>query len=151
MLSIRWAEWIMGVATLLAPFGTYFYSLRNSTITVSVQAILWGAMPEESGNTGSLILDLYIIVGRGLFYGIFNIWFGIEVIRYYKDYTRRGMVIVSGLLSLVYPLVLAIISWPWIRSATTFVYIGPIPIQLVVGILLMKHFGEARLREPWSD
>ena len=150
--SIKWAKWIMVITTLLAPSGVYFFSLRNdSIITVSIHAILWGIMPEQSSSSGSIIFGSYIIVGRGLFYGIFNIWFGFEVLRYFKDYNRKRTAILAGVLTIAYPLALAIISWPWIRFSETFVYMGPIPIQLVIGLLLMKYFGEPEIREPWSD
>lgn len=141
----------MGITTLLAPFGVYAFSVRNSILTVSLHAILWGIMPEDFVYNGSILFDMYIIIGRGVFYGIFNIWFGIEVIRYFNDYTRRRMAILSGILSLIYPFAMVIISWPWLHTSTTFEYLGPIPIQFVVGLLLMKYFGEPKLREPWSD
>jgi len=141
----------MAITTLFAPFGVYAFSVRNSILTVSMHAVLWGIMPGESGNTGSTLFDMYIIIGRGLFYGIFNIWFGIEVIRYFNDYTRRRMAIQSGIISLLYPFAMVIISWPWLQHSTTFEYLGPIPIQFIVGLLLMKYFGEQKPLEPWSD
>ncbi len=150
-VGTKWAKWIMTITTLFAPSGVYFFSLRNSNITVSIHAILWGIMPEQSSSSGSIILDSYIIVGRGLVVGVFNIWFGFEVIRYFNDYTRKRRAILAGVLSIAYPLVLAIVSWPWIRFSESFVYLGPIPIQLLIGLLLMKYFGEPILREPWSD
>ena len=113
-VSTKWAKWVMVITTLLAPSGVYFFSLRNSNITVSIHAILWGIMPEGS-LSGSIILDSYIIVGRGLFVGIFNSWFGFEVIRYSNNYTRKRTAILARVLSIAYPLVLAVVSWPWIR------------------------------------
>ncbi len=151
MINDLWAKWIMVITTLFAPFGVYFFSLRNSILTVSMHAILWGIMPEVYAYNGSILFYMYIIIGRGLFYGIFNIWFGIEVIRYFNDYTRRRMAIRSGILSLLYPSVMAIISSPWLLHSTTFEYVGPILIQFVVGPLLMKYFGEQKPLEPWSD
>ncbi|MCJ7817280.1 MAG: hypothetical protein MUP60_00355 [Candidatus Thorarchaeota archaeon] len=47
----KWAKWIMVIVTLFAPFGVYFFSLRNSIASVSIHAILWGIMPEESGSS----------------------------------------------------------------------------------------------------
>jgi hypothetical protein len=149
-VSTKWAKMIMIITTLFAPSGVYFFSLRNSNITVSIHALLWGIMPEQS-SSGSFIFGSYIIVGRGLFYGIFNIWFGLEVIRYFNDYTRKRTAIIAGVLTIAYPLVMAIIAWPWIQYADSFVYMGPIPVQLVIGLLLMKYFGEPKLHEPWSD
>ena len=151
MTGKRLAKLIMGITTLFAPFGVYAFSVRNSILTVSMHAVLWGFMPEQVGNTGSILFDMYIIIGRGLFYGIFNIWFGIEVIRYFDDYTRRRMAIRSGILSLLYPFAMVIISLPWLLHSTTFEYLGPIPIQFIVGLLLMKYFGEHKPSEPWSD
>ena len=149
-VGTKWAKWTMVVVTLFAPFGVYFFSLSESTISVSIHAILWGIMPEV-GASGSFFVDSYLIVGRGLFYGIFNIWFGFEVIRYINDYSRKRAAIIAGVLSLVYPLVMAITSWGWIVHSESFVYIGPIPLQFVIGLLIMKYFGEPKLHEPWSE
>lgn len=143
--SAKLTKWVMVITTLFAPFGVYFFSIRNSNITVSVHAILWSIMPENSG-----LNEIFIVVMR-LSYGIFNIWFGFAVIRYFDDYTRKRTAIIAGVLSIVYPLVLAIISWPWIIQSETLVYMGPIPIQLIIGLLIMKYFGEPKLQEPWSD
>ncbi|MFW9843182.1 MAG: hypothetical protein ACFFEV_01270 [Candidatus Thorarchaeota archaeon] len=145
----NWARLIMVITTLVAPFGVYFFSLSNSSISVSIHAILWGLMPEESGPSGSFIFDLYIIIGRGLFYGLFNIWFGFEVIRYFNNYTRRRAVIISGILSIVYPFVLTVVAWPWIIQSESFVYLGPIPIQLIIGFLLMYFLHPEEPTDPW--
>jgi len=72
MEGAKWAKWIMVLTTLFAPFGVYFQSLSESIITVSVHAILWGTLPDYNAS-GSIISDSYLIIGRGLFYGIFNI------------------------------------------------------------------------------
>jgi hypothetical protein len=151
MTSDRLAKWIMVLTTLLAPFGVYPFSVRRDVLTVSMHALLWGIMPEEFGYHGSIVFYMYVIIGRGLFYGIINIWFGIEVIRYFNDYTRRRMAIRAGILSLIYPFAMVIISWDWLQYSTTFEYLGPIPIQFVVGFLLMKYFGEQEPIELWSD
>ncbi|TFH05474.1 MAG: hypothetical protein E4H14_12670 [Candidatus Thorarchaeota archaeon] len=141
----KWAKWVIIITTLLAPSGVYFFSLQNENITVSVHAILWSIMPEHSG-----LSEIVIIVMR-LSYGIFNIWFGIAVIRTFEDYTRKRTAIIAGVFSMAYPLVLAIISWPWIIQSESLVYMGPIPIQLIIGLLIMKYFGEPEIHEPWSD
>ncbi len=151
MPSDRLPKWIMAVTTLFAPFGVYAFSVRNDVLTVSMHAMLWGIMPDVFANHDSILYDMYSIIGRGVFYGIFNIWFGIEIIRYFNDYTRRRMAILAGIISLIYPFAMVIISWPWLQHSTTFEYLGPIPIQFVVGLLLMKYFGEQKPLEPWSD
>jgi len=151
MIDAKWAKWIMAITTLIAPFGVYPFSVRNDVLVVSMHAMLWGIMPDVFANHDSILLDMYTIIGRGLFYGIFNIWFGIEVIRYFNDYTRRRMAIRLGILSLIYPFAMVIISWPWLQYSTTFEYLGPIPIQFAVGFLLMKFFGEKESLELWND
>jgi len=147
----KWAKPIMVFVTLFAPFGVYFHSVRNFTVEVSVHAIIWGTWPDFNFSVSTIIFDYFIVFGIGLYYGIFNIWFGFEVIRYVKNRTRKRAAIIAGVLSIVYPLALAIMSLPWIRSSNTFVYIGPIPIQFVIGLLLMKYFSEPEIHEPWSD
>ena len=139
---------IMGVATLLAPFGVYFFS-GGDPISVSIHAILWGIMPEGTGIGGVSFLN-YIVVGRGLFYGVFNIWFGIEVVRHFSDSTRRRAATIAGVLSLLYPVIWAIIALPWL-IAGSLVYLGPIPIQLIVGLIVMRYTGQPEIISAWDD
>ena len=151
MEGAKWAKPIMVFVTLFAPFGVYFHSVRNFTVDVSVHAIIWGTRPDLNYMVSTILFDYFFTFVWGLFYGIFNIWFGFEVIRYVKNHTRKRAAIIAGILSIAYPLALAIISWGWIINSDTFVYIGPIPIQFVIGLLLMRFFGEPKLAEPWSD
>ncbi|MHA2153503.1 MAG: hypothetical protein ACXAAQ_16135 [Candidatus Thorarchaeota archaeon] len=146
----RIASIIIILTTLLAPFGVYFFSLNGSVITVSIHSLLWGIMPGNS-SFESLLRDSYLIIGRGLFYGIFNIWFGIAVIRYFKDNSRRTMVLMSALLSIIFPFFLAVLSLPWLSYSTTQVYLGPIPIQLITGLILMRIGRQSESIQPWSD
>lgn len=149
--SPKWAKPLMVFATLFVPFGVYFQGIHNYSMSVSIHAILWGTLPEFNVSEQAIIGNLLIILARSLFYGIFNIWFGIEVIRYFNNYTRKRAAIVAGALSIVYPIALVIVSWPLILFANSRVYVGPIPIQFVIGLLLMKYFGESKLHEPWSE
>ena len=151
MSSDRLAKLIIGITTLFAPFGVYPFSVRNDVLIVSMHAMLWGIMPDVFANQNSIFLDIYTIIGRGLFYGIFNIWFGIEVIRYINDNTRRRLAICSGILSLIYPFAIVAISWPWLQYSTTIEYLGPIPLQFVIGLLLMRYFRKQEPLGPWSD
>ena len=149
------AKIIMIVTTLVAPSGIYFWSVHSINehvryIEVSIHAIIWGIMPEGASGAGFTILDPYVTV-RGIFYGIFNIWFCIEVIRFSKDYTRRKAVFVSGAFSLLQPTIWTIIALSFFFQYVTFTYVGPIPIQQVVGFVLMKFSGAPEPTTPWSE
>jgi hypothetical protein len=146
---------IMIVTTLVAPSGIYFWSVQGihedvRYIKVSIHAIIWGIMPEGASGAGITFLDPYV-TARGIFYGIFNIWFCIEVIRFSKDYTRRNAVFVSGAFSLLQPTIWAIYALSFFFQYAAFTYVGPIPIQQVVGFVLMKLSGAPEPKSPWSE
>ena len=135
---------------LFAPFGVYFWSIHNDVITVSIHAIFWGIMPEGASGAGFTLLDPYV-VARSVFYGIFNICFCMEVIKFNDDHTRRRAALISGALSLVYPFFWAILALPFFLQLATFVYMGPIPIQQAIGFALMKLSGAHEPESPWSE
>jgi hypothetical protein len=141
---------IVGLVTVFIPYAAIPFSVRNGQMTVSIHALVWGIMPE--GIYFSSWINLYyILLGRGLVYGIFNIWFGIEVIRYIQNKDSKNAVFLSGLLTILYPLLWIYYSYPWLQNAVSFVYAGPIPIQLVAGYLLMRYGREPEIAAPWDD
>jgi hypothetical protein len=149
------AKIIMIVITLIVPSGIYFWSVHGlhedvRYIEVSIHAIIWGIMPEGASGAGISFLDPYV-TARGIFYGIFNIWFCIEVIRFSNDYTRRKAVFVSGLLSILYPFFWTILALPFFLQYAAFTYVGPIPIQQAIGFALMKLSGVSEPKSPWSE
>ena len=149
------ANIIMIVTTLLAPSGVYFWSVQGIReevryIKVSIHAIVWGIMPEGASGAGFTILDSYVTI-RGVFFGIFNILFCVEVIRFSRDYTRRKAALVSCAFSFLQPILWAIIALSFFFEYATFAYVGPIPIQQVIGLAIMKLSGAPEPKSPWSE
>ncbi len=140
----------MGIVTVFVPFGVYPYAISNGSLTVSIHALLWGIMPEDY-TFSSPFSAIYILLGRGLFYGFLNLWFGIEVIRYSSNHGRRSAALFSGVLSLLYPVLMVILFLPWLNNANSLMYVGPIPIQFAIGLLLMRYSGEHEMSTVWDE
>ena len=136
-LGSIWVKVIMGIVTLAVPFGVYPYAIGNGVLTVTVNALIWVRYPD-----GSFYIPIYYLLQRGLLYGIFNLWFGLEVILNASN--RRIAVLLSGALSLLFPFLVVASFITWIGDADVQTYLGPIPIQLAIGLLLMRFSGERR-------
>lgn len=143
---------IMATVTLLVPYAILFWFLMGTEAVggVGIYAILWAIFPYHAHDNIVLwILDSRVIFGGAIF-GIFNILFGAEVVRYCKGTTARKWLILSGILTLVIPLYQAIIFFPYLARTGHAQYIGPIPIQLVVGLFIAKRYAPKTSDTPWE-
>ena len=146
------ASIIMALMTLVAPYTVflngYTFSDGQSSMSTTIYALFWGLYPPETGMGGLQVLTFFTLTA-GLSLGFFNIIFAIQVIRYVRGETGRKSTLVAGVLTLVLPIISLIIALPFMLSSEIFVYIGPIPIQLVTGLLLMHFAGPKEITSPW--
>jgi len=64
--------------------------------------------------------------------------FAYLVIRYLEGRSSKTSVYITGVLSIIIPLVLGILSMSALLDRGFMVYGGPIPIQLIIGLLLVE-------------
>ena len=83
-------------------------------------------------------------------YGFFNILFAVLVIRHIQNKTSMKKTIIAGLLTLAIPLYQTFLFLPYLLTIGPY-YIGPIPIQLIVGILIARKYSPKPVDAPWSD
>ncbi|MHA1907583.1 MAG: hypothetical protein ACW98Y_09845 [Candidatus Thorarchaeota archaeon] len=127
-------------------------------VHVTLLAVTWIYLPPywdmNSGAFGVMGGGLHILNPSAtllsLIMTIFNILFAIQVIRFCKNESSRRAALVPGVLSLVLPLLMAWQAYSmyvieFMLGTGIFVYIGPVPIQLIVGIFFMRFAG------PWKD
>ena len=150
----KWAELIMVLATLVPPFMTIFYGLDGRGIYVAVTALFWAIFPPVAPANGLApasgfqILDGNWLQGS-LPLGFFNIVFAFQVIRYIRGRSGKWKTLAAGATTLVVPIISFIFYLRYMIMNDYFVYIGPIPIQLVIGLLLMRSLGPKEPTKPW--
>lgn len=74
----------------------------------------------------------------GILLGVFNILFAFQIVQYAREEVGKTSVLIFGCLTLVMPLILLVVALPHMITYSQFVYIGPIPIQLLIGLVLMS-------------
>ena len=144
-LGSNWVKVIMIIVTLIVPFGVYPYSIGNGVLRVSIHALVWVILPD-----GGFYIPIYILLERW-FYGIFNIWFCVEVILSASNRDHRIPALFSGALSLVFPFLIGASFIPWMSDAHTLTYVGPIPFQFAIGLLMMRFGCERKLTNAINE
>ena len=73
--------------------------------------------------------------------------FAVQVYRLIDQKTSFNLVLLSGILTLVIPIV-----WTLGYLSYTFVsYAGPIPIQLTIGLVIAIIFRKKEIKTPWVE
>lgn len=162
--------WIL--VTLLVPIGIYFWMIagRMSLIGCNIYSMLWLYTVSSTNRDfmGTSIFGVYLPVDSysvvyGLHilnplvlmwapvFGIFNILFAVQVVRYTKGKATLRSTILVGLLTLAMPLFQTLIYLPDALKYWDIPYIGPIPIQLIVGLCIVKKYSPEPLETPWEE
>ena len=146
---------LMAITTLFAPTGAYYWGAGGSStegkqILVMIHAMIWAIMPRYAFNSGFQILTNEILA-MGVFLNIFNIIFAVQVIRYCSGNTTRVKLILSGLATLIIPVFTLLTAIPMILETESIAYVGPIPIQLVVGLVIARIKGKPPVSEPFDE
>ena len=162
--------WIL--ITLFVPFAVFYYVLAGNMSSIGgniIYALLWAWIPPSANLdlAGTSIFGIFLPVDpSSVFYGFhilnplvllwapvngfFNILFAVQVIRYIQNKTSMKKTIVAGLLTFAIPLYQIFLFAPHLMLIGDPVYIGPIPIQLIVGILIARKYSPKPVDVPWE-
>ena len=149
-LSEKYALIIMGLVTVIPPYTTLLsgFGGHDHHVSISINALFWAIFPSEVSFGGLQVLNLNAL-SFGIPLGFFNIIFAFQVIRFLRGDTSRRRTLLSGISTLVIPLASLIMALPFMLTWGIFVYIGPIPVQLVTGLILVYYFGPKEPTTPW--
>lgn len=144
---------VLAISTLAVPYAVIPWTVNfthDSVMTVrgAVFAILWVILPWDSYPSGFQLLSP-TYVQLGVILGIFNILFGVQVHRFCRKRTSWNKVILSGALTLVIPFVFLAVFLSSLLAHPT--YIGPIPIQLLIGLIIAWLLKTPEEETPWID
>lgn len=78
---------------------------------------------------------------------LFNIAYIYQIIRYYRGYCTRYSAIWVGLLSITVPTVFVLAITGFIGRS--FVFLGPIPLQFIAGLIFLRKFPGPEMTSPW--
>lgn len=147
-LTLNQVTYIMLGVTLTAPLAIFCHGggFDDSWhIYISVIALTWVYLPPEQdiivfglSSGGFHILNPGVILTTSIVW-VFNALFALYVIKYYQGRTSRRTVLLTAVLSILLPLFNVIQALDILQRSELLVYIGPIPIQLVVGLLLVRQ------------
>lgn len=154
---------VMVVVTLSCPVsvvalgGGYSY-IEGYYVDLIVIAVLWSYFPYlHHSNPMGLGVEGpgLVLLNPTILFITFPIWFlnilfTAQVIRYYTDDIPRRNVMVVGYLSLIPPTILGLFGMFFVIQWSIFAYVGPIPIQFIVGYALVR-FSHRLKTEVESD
>ncbi len=124
----------MTLVTLIPPFTTFLLGIGEHEANIAVYSLLWTI--DLSGIFGVPVLNGPALSNIPL--GSFNILFAFQVVQYTREEVGKTSTLLFGILTLVIPLLLFVVALPHMITYSQFVYIGPIPIQLITGLLMMR-------------
>jgi hypothetical protein len=143
---------VMILITLFVPYAALYWFVilwpLEAIIGVGTYAILWAYFPDHQNYARFQILTPGVIMGS-VFLGIFNMLFGIVIVLYCMGKTMKKGVILSALLTFFFPLYQAFLYLPQLYELEILEYIGPIPIQLIIGLIIAKRYGPQEIDSPW--
>ncbi|MDF1537985.1 MAG: hypothetical protein P1Q69_03690 [Candidatus Thorarchaeota archaeon] len=122
------------VLTAFAPFGTFSHGTKYAYETIIYSFIV--TLRFYNGEFVAIqILDFWNLFTTSLI-GIITIIFGVQIIKYIRGDASKWSVYLLGGLTLVIPIGLVIVT----GIHDLLVYQGPIPIQMIVGLLIVRSF-----------
>lgn len=171
-LTIKQISLIMLFATLFLPTanlqGPEYMQANEYVVGVRVTALIWAMdisywiINSQVGISiaGFSILDpdpFWMLIT--LIYSVFNVVFAIQVVRFCRNQTSKRLAILVGVLTIVFPLIFNPYgAYLGIQDMIDFtmrsgllLYIGPLPIQLIIGLVIMRYAGPWKLTKPWQE
>lgn len=152
---------IMGLFTLLTPYGVMpgWWFLGNDSVYPEANILysLFWVLSLQSTNVG---LHNFVAYNPALLWttlplSLPNVIFALRVVRYYQNRASKDSVLRWALIALFAPMLLLCIELLWILEilyeTTDYIYYGPIPIQIAVGLFIMYRIRAPELATPWTE
>lgn len=144
----------MGLVTFVVPFGIIPTNIATNESGVAFTepilfGLLWVYAPYLTGSP-FLTLDLYF-TWMTIPLSLFNLFYFIETVRYYQGKCTRYRAVSVGVLSIVLPTILSIATTGILTPFVIFMFVGPLPIQFVVGLIIMYRIPGPELPSAFSN
>ncbi|MFX0055090.1 MAG: hypothetical protein ACFFAX_09240 [Promethearchaeota archaeon] len=152
---------IMGLFTLLTPYGVvpgwWFLGSDSVYPEANILYSLFWVLSLQPTNVG---LHNFVAYNPALLWttlplSLPNVIFAVRVVRYYQNRASKDSVLRWALIALFIPMLLLCIELLWILEilyeTTDFIYYGPIPIQIAVGLFILYRIQAPELVTPWTE
>ena len=153
--SVRIALLCLGLVTVLVPYGSFVvgvggHDYEGYRISTALYAVIWALYPADFWfHSIEDYMDTVLI--QGPIFGLFNIIFAFQVARFVQGSSSKNVTYIIGVLTLLMPLINLIMYVPWLLNARSIVYVGPLPIQLILGLLIMRRYAVPLPTTPWDE
>ena len=155
-MSIRQISILMGIVIIFAPGILWSYPVRDGDILVTMGFMLSALSWTYSASypvlmDGFQFLNPEVLLGPSLF-TVPPILFAILVVRYCQGKNSSKEVWIVAFLSVAIPMFVGLTPMvSYFLSYGIFMYSGIIPIQFIVGYLIMKYYGSPLDGLQWDD
>ncbi|MDF1537399.1 MAG: hypothetical protein P1Q69_00640 [Candidatus Thorarchaeota archaeon] len=150
-LTRRRIAYLMTVLTLVVPFGVFWQGGSERGAETAIYSMIWVLRLQNGEFYAVHAFDLaYTLTAATT--GIFSILFAIQVVRCFKGEASRRLAYIIGVLTMLFPVALGVPMMLYtLDMHSIFLYMGPVPIQLVVGIVLILKTEPVIISGPWKD
>lgn len=154
-LTFHQIVFLMTLVTLFAPIAVGssigWVDERVASVDQFIVAPVWSLGKDPISYTSGLFMfDPLHIIGY-LPVTFFGMVFGVLVIRYCQDKCSRRWVHFGAIASMAFPLFILAMKIPTYIAWHVLAYDGPVPIQLIVGLLLVRSHRVPGSDSPWLD
>ena len=144
----------MGIITLLVPFGIIPTNFNISTWGITftnpiLYGLFWVYVLSVPGN-GFELFDFYF-TWLTIPLSILNLLYLWQMVRYYQGKSTRFRAVLLGVLSITLPTILSLTTTGIINPFIIFIFIGPLPIQFLVGLIIMYRVPGPDLPSAFSS
>ena len=114
-----------------------------------IYSLLWSYSPNLHISFTFIPVFMLLNIWMVLPLTLFNIAYIYQIVRYYRGHCTRYSAIWVGMLSLTIPTVFSLVTGGFLQPGGVFSFVGPIPIQFIVGLLFMYKFPGPEMTSPW--
>lgn len=132
---------LMALVTLIVPLGyvpvnSYPIPYIGFDQILGVYGLIWALGSRFLLSTGFLGF-IPAMLEQTMILGLFNILLILQLVRYYQGMTSQRRVLVVGIASIAYPVLLSLTTTLTFRPLAMMQIVWPIPIQFIIALILL--------------
>jgi len=135
----------------IVPFNAFIILGGYAPVDFMIYSLIWFYVPEYYLPFGLIPLFFLLNIWITLPLTIFNIAYIWKIIRYYRGQCTRYSVVWVGLLSIILPTLIALATMSILSPAGGWLFIEPIPLQFIVGLIFLYKIPGPEMTSPWRD
>jgi hypothetical protein len=144
--------WFMILISIFVPFGVIpfnsfiIFGSSGMGSDFTIYSILWSWSPNMYLPVSMIPIFILANIWMTLPLTLLNIVYIWKIVRYYRGNCTRYSVIWVGMLSLILPTLIALFLSD---QSGGYIFIGPIPLQFIAGLIFMYKIPGPEMTSPW--